>query len=156
MLPSSTPTAVPCAGRARTSRRPSLRLLGVARIMAGVLVALAGGARAVPACVGDCNGDGEVTVDELVTGVHIALESAAVDSCPSLDVDRDGLVTVDEMLSGVDALLKGCAPTPSGDSRCDREPNPDTDAQPDRDLHPEPAAGGADLRRLSHLCRVPD
>src|SRR4029453_10293572 len=34
-------------------------------------------------CVGDCNNNGSVTVDELVKGVGIALGSLPVSACPS-------------------------------------------------------------------------
>ena len=34
-------------------------------------------------CVGDCNGDGEVTVDELLTMVNIALGNLPVTACPA-------------------------------------------------------------------------
>ncbi len=36
------------------------------------------------ACVGDCNADGAVTVDELLLGVNIALGSAAATACAAL------------------------------------------------------------------------
>ena len=37
------------------------------------------------ACVGDCNGDDAVTIDELILGVNIELGNADIGSCPSLD-----------------------------------------------------------------------
>ena len=76
-----------------------------------VALCLATGATA--ACIGDCDGDGEVTVNELVAGVNIALGIAQIDACPSFDRDMDGNVTVDEILSGVNALLFGCPLTPT-------------------------------------------
>ena len=36
-------------------------------------------------CVGDCNGDGEVRINELILGVNIALGNAAVSACASFD-----------------------------------------------------------------------
>jgi hypothetical protein len=36
-------------------------------------------------CVGDCNRDGVVRIDEVVTGVIVALGGAAVDACPTID-----------------------------------------------------------------------
>jgi hypothetical protein len=35
-----------------------------------------------PACVGDCDNSGAVTVDELVKGVSIALGTLPLDQCP--------------------------------------------------------------------------
>lgn len=59
-------------------------------------------------CAGDCNGDGMVTVDEIVTGVNIVLGTYPVSSCPAADVNGDGSVTVDELLQAVARALDGC------------------------------------------------
>ena len=69
----------------------------------------------VSACVGDCDGKGTVTVDELVTGVNIALGSLAMSECGAFDANSDHTVTVDELVSAVNAALNGCVP----DSACD-------------------------------------
>ncbi|MBI4516412.1 MAG: thrombospondin type 3 repeat-containing protein [Deltaproteobacteria bacterium] len=61
-----------------------------------------------PVCVGDCGRDGEVTVDELVKGVNIALGNLPVTECASFDTNRDDEVTVDELVSGVNRALGGC------------------------------------------------
>jgi len=64
---------------------------------------------AAPAgCAGDCNGDGAVTVDELIKGVNIALGSASLDQCSSFDTNGDGEVTVDELVRAVNNALTGC------------------------------------------------
>lgn len=60
------------------------------------------------ACVGDCNGDGEVTVDEVIVGVSVALGVTAADACPAFDPSGDGQVTVDEILQAVNRALTGC------------------------------------------------
>jgi hypothetical protein len=60
-------------------------------------------------CVGDCNGDGEVTVDELLTMVNIALGNLPVTSCSAGDGNGDGEVTVDEILLATNNALRGCA-----------------------------------------------
>ncbi|MBI4517502.1 MAG: hypothetical protein HY699_16995 [Deltaproteobacteria bacterium] len=59
-------------------------------------------------CIGDCSGDRHVTVDELVTGVNIALGNLAIDQCSSFDTSGDQKVTVDELLKAVNAALNGC------------------------------------------------
>ncbi len=59
-------------------------------------------------CVGDCGGDGEVTVNELIIGVNIAVGSAPVTMCTVLDVNGDGEVTIDEILRAVNNALNGC------------------------------------------------
>jgi hypothetical protein len=59
-------------------------------------------------CVGDCDGNDVVTVDELVRGVNIALGFAEVEECPAFDENEDGSVTVDELVEAVNAALTGC------------------------------------------------
>jgi hypothetical protein len=66
------------------------------------------GAVAAGACIGDCNGDGEVTVNEVVVAVNIALGVFDVGQCPNADRDGDGEVTIDELLVGVNDALNGC------------------------------------------------
>ncbi len=60
------------------------------------------------ACAGDCNGDGEVTIDEIIVAVNISLGSQAVGSCIAVDFDGSGEVTVDELIRAVRASLEGC------------------------------------------------
>jgi len=62
-----------------------------------------------PACVGDCDQRGTVTVDELVKGVNIALGTTSVDVCPSFDTNGDGVVTINELIAAVNRALSGCA-----------------------------------------------
>ncbi len=59
-------------------------------------------------CAGDCNGDGEVTVDELIVGVSIALGTVPAAQCPAMDSGGDGQVTVDELIAAVTMALVGC------------------------------------------------
>lgn len=61
------------------------------------------------ACSGDCNQNGQVTIDELLAGVNIALDGATIDACPLLDGNGDGSVTIDEILRAVNEALNGCA-----------------------------------------------
>jgi penicillin amidase len=62
-------------------------------------------------CLGDCDGDEQVTVDEVLKGIHIALGTAPVESCAAFDLAGDGAVTVDELLKGVNKALSGCFET---------------------------------------------
>jgi hypothetical protein len=59
-------------------------------------------------CVGDCNGNGTVSVDELITGVDIALGADPLTTCPALNCDGTGTVTVDCLVKAVDSALHGC------------------------------------------------
>jgi hypothetical protein len=64
------------------------------------------------ACRGDCNEDGEVNVDELLMGVSIAIGTADVDTCPSMDGNDDGVVIVNELVAAVRSVVEGCSPLP--------------------------------------------
>ncbi|MFI5364600.1 MAG: choice-of-anchor Q domain-containing protein [Candidatus Binatia bacterium] len=59
-------------------------------------------------CVGDCNGDGQVAVDEILTMVNIALGAADAPSCLAGDANHDGSITIDEILAAVNNALNGC------------------------------------------------
>jgi hypothetical protein len=84
-------------------------LSSAARRAASVLlVALAISTPAGASCCGDCNGDGGITVDEIVSGVNIALGLTAIGSCLAFDTNGDADVTVDEVLCAVANALDGC------------------------------------------------
>lgn len=61
-------------------------------------------------CVGDCNYDRSVTVDEIVRAVNVALASLSLGSCLPADASGEGDVTIDDLLRAVAALLGGCPP----------------------------------------------
>jgi hypothetical protein len=60
-------------------------------------------------CAGDCNGDGRVTVDELVRMVNIALGRTNVRACLAGDTDHNGAVAVNEIVAAVNTALSGCS-----------------------------------------------
>jgi hypothetical protein len=62
-------------------------------------------------CVGDCDTDGNVTVEEIVSGVDIALGDPA-SVCADFDANIDRSVTVEELLQGVTNALEGCPAAP--------------------------------------------
>ena len=106
-------------------------------LMLSALIAFAS-AHAQPAlaadttsCPGDCNRDGVVTINELIVGVNIALETEPVNTCPVFDVNGDGTVTVNEIILGVNASLNDCpsppateTPTPQATSVATASPTP--------------------------------
>ena len=65
-------------------------------------------------CPGDCNGDGVVTINDLIVGVNIALNSASLDQCSSFDGNDDGSVTVEELIVAVNNALNDCGRTAGG------------------------------------------
>ena len=66
---------------------------------------------ALPACPGDCDDSGAVSIDELVLGVSSALDGQL--HCPACDRDRDGKVEISELVGAVNAALQGCPATPT-------------------------------------------
>lgn len=67
------------------------------------------------ACIGDCDGDGTVAVNELVLGVNLALGTAPLSSCPALAAGS-GSVGINLLVRAVRHALDGCpppAPTPT-------------------------------------------
>jgi parallel beta-helix repeat protein len=59
-------------------------------------------------CPGDCDGNGQAAVNELIGGVNIALDRASVGSCPVFDGDGNNMVAVNELVRGVNSALHGC------------------------------------------------
>lgn len=68
-------------------------------------------------CAGDCDGSNDVTIDEIITLVNIALESATLASCTAGDRNSDGSIGVDEIITAVNVSLNACpvvaTPTPT-------------------------------------------
>lgn len=65
-------------------------------------------------CAGDCHGDGEVTIDELLIMVNVALDSAPLAACEPGDTSGDGVITVNEIIAAVNKALGGCVPDVTG------------------------------------------
>jgi hypothetical protein len=59
-------------------------------------------------CVGDCGRNGQVTVDEILTMVNIALGTEDLATCELGDAGGDSRITVDEILMAVNNALRGC------------------------------------------------
>jgi len=56
---------------------------------------------------GDCDGDKETEIHELVTGVRIALGLNEIDGCRDMDLDSDGAVKVNELVAASASALTG-------------------------------------------------
>jgi cysteine-rich repeat protein len=64
-------------------------------------------------CVGDCDGDGKVTITELIIGVNIVLGGQPASACLAFQ-DGSGKVSISQLIKGVNDALGGCpvsAPT---------------------------------------------
>jgi hypothetical protein len=97
---------------AMTHMHTNRRLAAVCTTIVGLALGLCTGARAGEApisCVGDCNDDGTVSVNELVSGVAMSLGSRPLSGCPAFDANGNQQVTIDELLGGVNNALRGCA-----------------------------------------------
>lgn len=60
-------------------------------------------------CAGDCGGDGQVTIEELIALVRIALGEAEASTCAAGDTDGDGAIAIDELILAVTRALGSCA-----------------------------------------------
>lgn len=90
-----------------------------------ILSTVARHGHATPArhCAGDCDGDGFVTVDEIVRLVGAALAGGTGD-CAAGDLDENGGISVDEIVSAVSAALLGCDAPVFGPDLTTRFPRP--------------------------------
>jgi hypothetical protein len=79
-------------------------------LVAGVVLGAAGAALA---CVGDCNGDGGISIAELIAGVRISLGDEPLSACPAFDATPDGTLRIEELVAAVAAALAGCPATPT-------------------------------------------
>jgi hypothetical protein len=87
----------------------STRLGGVGRVaMAiGIVPTGCGGDTRIE-CHGDCDGNGRVTVSELITAVNVSLGLMDLGICRAVDRDNDGVVSVGELVGAVGHASAGC------------------------------------------------
>ncbi len=64
-------------------------------------------------CGGDCNGDGAVSIGDLILSVNISLDRADLSSCLAIDGDQNGVVAINELVLAVRHGLSGCPATPT-------------------------------------------
>jgi hypothetical protein len=82
-------------------------------------------------CPGDCDGDGQVLVSELVTAVGVALGGRPLADCLPADIGGDGVIGIAELVAAVTSVLAGCpadptptAPAPTVPTTVAATPNP--------------------------------
>src|SRR5262249_39341252 len=118
---------------ATTMRRAPMR--GAIALTIGVSLCGSAGVGRAQTCVGDCDGNGRPTIDELIRGVNILLSGTRLEQCRSLDTNGNGAVDVNELVRAVDDVLFGCGvmpPTPP--------PTSTASATPTETLPPTPTA----------------
>ena len=96
------------------SPAPGVLVLCAALCVPSAASAQTWGDAAVPGvCAGDCNHDGSVTIDELITMINIALGDVAFDACPAGDANADRAIAVDDVIAAAQLVLDGCGLTPT-------------------------------------------
>jgi hypothetical protein len=65
-------------------------------------------AQSTAACAGDCNGNGTVTVDELLTLANVALGTASPSACAASGMAGQSQITVEDVVAGAKSALQGC------------------------------------------------
>jgi hypothetical protein len=106
-LPAPTPTGTP-AGTATATVPIGATATPTATFVGSASPTVSPTATSAPVvCPGDCDGSGEVLVDEIIDGVALLLGRPAR-VCAAIDLNEDGGVSVDEVVSIVNAALRGC------------------------------------------------
>jgi hypothetical protein len=88
----------------------AIRRAALVAVLACTLGVVLGGAsaNAQPACVGDCNGNQVVAINELILCVNISLGTSQLTSCQACDANNDGTVRINELITAVNNALNGC------------------------------------------------
>ena len=60
-------------------------------------------------CAGDCDQNGGVSVNELITMVSIALGNLDITACEAGDPSGDGMIRIDEIVAGINNALGACS-----------------------------------------------
>ncbi|MEO8602813.1 MAG: imelysin family protein [bacterium] len=88
------------------------RRTNMGAIVFGLALSLAltvgAGRASAQSCAGDCDGDGSVSIGDLVSGVNLALGSGG--DCDAVDTNTDGEVSISELVTAVTNALDGCTP----------------------------------------------
>ncbi len=63
-------------------------------------------------CIGDCNGDGVVRIDELISGVNIGLNGDPGGACPAVDCNSPLDIFIPCIVIAVNNALAGCPQRP--------------------------------------------
>jgi hypothetical protein len=102
-----------CAVQVGTSVAPGVYPLRNSNALASgplgqAVVARGGDGFVQVGCAGDCDGNGQVTIFDLIRGINILLGTESLSACPAFDTDGSGTVTVNEIIQAVATALRGC------------------------------------------------
>ncbi|MEO8601482.1 MAG: YncE family protein [bacterium] len=95
----------------RAQKNPALLGPALLAVVLSFLSLLAPSRAEAQTCIGDCDGNGSIEINELIAGVNISLGTTPLASCPAFDGDTTGVVEIYELVSAVASALDGC---PSG------------------------------------------
>jgi hypothetical protein len=95
------------------------RLIGAALLLVACLSVMP----AAAACVGDCDANGRVTIDELILGVAIVLGSQPADACPAL-AGSEQPADIATLVAAVANALDGCGGSASATPTTAATPTP--------------------------------
>ena len=98
---------VPRHSALRAGRLTFGRDVAVGMLVSFAVLALIVGARGTAGaqCVGDCDGDGFVTIDEVLIGVNIALGASVLNVCVAADQNGSAGVEINEIIAAVKVAL---------------------------------------------------
>ena len=99
-------TLQPYSRRMPISLRTVTRALALTLVLAllGLLPAAASGS----VCSGDCDASGDVTIDEVLRTLAVALGGAPISACAAAERNADGVVSVEEVVFSLQMALQGC------------------------------------------------
>ena len=80
----------------------------VTALFVAALCALAPRASVAQTCAGDCNGDGQVSVDEMIVAANVVLGTLDVRACPGIASGSDGAARIDDAVAAVRGSLGQC------------------------------------------------
>jgi hypothetical protein len=90
------------------------KLAVVAALLVAATLTLTPQRARAQACLGDCDGNGEVAVTELIVMVNIALGTVpCCTTCAAADPNNTGEVLVTQIVAAVNNALNGCLPPPT-------------------------------------------
>jgi hypothetical protein len=88
--------------------RTTLRNAILPMPLAGIVLVLLCGTALGQRCPGDCDDSGDVTVNEVVKSVNVALGTMPVTECANVDMNSDERAAIDEVVGAVQSSIRGC------------------------------------------------
>ena len=69
-----------------------------------------------PHCTGDCDGNHQVSIDELLRGIAIALGNLGLDDCQPFDQNQSHQVEINEVVAALRDALGACSGSSAGET----------------------------------------